>query len=62
MASMIREALQSGVPPTEIGILYRTNAQSRVLEEGLIRAGIPYRIIGGLAFYQRKEIKTSFPT
>lgn len=58
VASMIREALQSGVPPTEIGILYRTNAQSRVLEEGLIRAGIPYRIIGGLAFYQRKEIKT----
>lgn len=58
VASMIQDALKEGIPPTEIGVLYRTNAQSRVLEEGLIRSSIPYRIIGGLAFYQRKEIKT----
>ncbi|WZL81830.1 DNA helicase PcrA [Vallitaleaceae bacterium 9-2] len=38
-------------------ILYRTNAQSRLLEEGLVRSGIPYRLVGGVSFYQRKEIK-----
>ncbi len=38
-------------------ILYRTNAQSRSLEEALIRYGIPYRIVGGVKFYERKEIK-----
>ncbi len=41
----------------EIAILYRTNAQSRVFEEYLRRQNIPYRIYGGLSFYQRKEIK-----
>lgn len=38
-------------------VLYRTNAQSRALEEALLRASVPYRIVGGLKFYQRKEIK-----
>ena len=42
---------------SEIAILYRTNAQSRVLEEALRKQNIPYRICGGLSFYQRKEIK-----
>lgn len=41
----------------DIAILYRTNAQSRVLEDALRREGIPYKIYGGLSFYQRKEIK-----
>lgn len=41
----------------DIAVLYRTNAQSRVLEEALRARSIPYRIYGGLAFYQRKEIK-----
>lgn len=41
----------------DFAILYRTNAQSRVLEESLRRRNIPYRIYGGLAFYQRKEVK-----
>lgn len=41
----------------DFAILYRTNAQSRALEESLRRRGIPYRIFGGLSFYQRKEIK-----
>ena len=40
-----------------MAVLYRTNAQSRVLEEMLLRAGIPYRIYGGLRFYDRKEVK-----
>ncbi|MCW1013317.1 3'-5' exonuclease, partial [Streptococcus anginosus] len=38
-------------------ILYRTNAQSRTMEEALVKANIPYRIVGGLKFYDRKEIK-----
>ena len=42
---------------TDIAILYRTNAQSRVMEEALRKQSIPYRIYGGLSFYQRKEIK-----
>ncbi len=41
----------------QIAILYRTNSQSRVMEEALRKHGIPYRIYGGLSFYQRKEIK-----
>lgn len=41
----------------DIGILYRTNAQSRAIEQSLIRNNIPYRIFGGLKFYERREIK-----
>lgn len=41
----------------QMAILYRTHAQSRVFEEELLRQGIPYRIYGGISFYQRKEIK-----
>ena len=42
---------------SDIAVLYRTNAQSRVLEEGMMRAGIPYTMVGGLKFYDRKEIR-----
>jgi DNA helicase-2/ATP-dependent DNA helicase PcrA len=42
---------------SDIAIFYRTNAQSRVLEDVFIRAGTPYRVIGGVRFYQRKEIR-----
>ncbi|MBR4793409.1 MAG: UvrD-helicase domain-containing protein [Bacteroidaceae bacterium] len=45
------------VPWREMTILYRTNAQSRPLEEALRKRGLPYKIYGGLSFYQRKEIK-----
>ncbi|MBI4157573.1 UvrD-helicase domain-containing protein, partial [Candidatus Woesebacteria bacterium] len=41
----------------DIAVLYRTNAQSRVLEEALLHAGIPYVLVGGVRFYDRKEIK-----
>jgi len=41
----------------DIGILYRTNAQSRAIEQALIRYNIPYKIFGGLKFYERKEVK-----
>ena len=48
---------EEGYSFNEIAILYRTNAQSRVMEDVLRRAEIPYQIIGGLRFYERKEIK-----
>lgn len=41
----------------DIAVLYRTNAQSRVLEEAMVKTGLPYKIVGGLKFYHRKEIK-----
>jgi len=43
--------------PRHFVVLYRTNAQSRPLEEALIRAGLPYRIVGGTRFYERREVK-----
>ncbi len=48
---------QESIPYESFAILYRTNAQSRSLEEALRRLNIPYQIYGGLSFYQRKEIK-----
>ncbi|WP_245605266.1 ATP-dependent helicase [Thermonema rossianum] len=51
------QKLKKQLPNGEIAILYRTNAQSRAFEEALRRAGVKYRIIGGISFYQRKEIK-----
>lgn len=46
-----------GIPYGDMAILYRTNAQSRVLEEGLIKRALPYTMVGGTKFYDRKEIK-----
>lgn len=48
---------QGQIAPKDFAILYRTNAQSRAFEEALRKLNIPYRIYGGLSFYQRKEIK-----
>ncbi|HUC02241.1 MAG TPA: UvrD-helicase domain-containing protein [Candidatus Paceibacterota bacterium] len=50
-------ALRARDKDADIGILYRTNAQSRAIEQALIRNNIPYRIFGGLKFYERREIK-----
>jgi DNA helicase-2/ATP-dependent DNA helicase PcrA len=52
----VRESLAGGAMPMT-AVLYRTNAQSRALEDALMREGIAYRIIGGVRFYERKEIK-----
>ncbi|HEX9505059.1 MAG TPA: 3'-5' exonuclease, partial [Acidimicrobiia bacterium] len=41
----------------DIAVFYRTNAQSRVVEEALVRAGVPYRVVGGVKFYDRREVK-----
>lgn len=48
---------ESGTDWGDIAIFYRTNAQSRALEEMLVRSGIPYRVVGGTRFYERREIK-----
>lgn len=58
VAERIFETIQNEkVPYSDFAILYRTNAQSRALEEALRKINIPYKIYGGLSFYQRKEIK-----
>lgn len=53
----IRNYMQNGYARREIGVLYRSNAQSRVLEEALVNAGVPYRVYGGLRFFDRAEVK-----
>ncbi|MCF6139149.1 DNA helicase PcrA [Pseudalkalibacillus berkeleyi] len=53
----IKEMLQEGRKPSEMAILYRTNAMSRVMEEALVKSNITYNIVGGTKFYDRKEIK-----
>jgi DNA helicase II / ATP-dependent DNA helicase PcrA len=54
----IREARRQGIGvDSTLAILYRTNAQSRAIEDALMREAIPYRIVGGVRFYERKEIK-----
>lgn len=57
VAMHIMKLLRKGVDFNEIALLYRTNAQSRPFEEVFKTSGIPYRIYGGLSFYQRKEVK-----
>ena len=47
----------AAVRPADVAIFYRTNAQSRALEEVLIRVGLPYKVVGGTRFYERREIK-----
>ncbi|MEE8427869.1 MAG: DNA helicase II, partial [Woeseiaceae bacterium] len=53
----LRDWIDQGNVRADAAILYRSNAQSRVLEEGLINAAIPYRVYGGLRFFERAEIK-----
>lgn len=55
--STIQKLLHKGFMPQECVILYRTNAQSRVFEEVFLEHNIPYKIFGGIRFYQRKEVK-----
>lgn len=56
-ASIVENIEQNHNPYNDYAILYRTNAQSRAMEDALRRRNIPYRIYGGLSFYQRKEVK-----
>jgi DNA helicase-2/ATP-dependent DNA helicase PcrA len=53
----IQRLVDEGVSRSEIAVFYRTNAQSRVLEDMLVRAGVAYQVIGGTKFYERAEVK-----
>lgn len=55
----IRQWIKAGQPGGQAAILYRSNAQSRLFEEQLVNAGIPYRVYGGLRFFERAEIKSA---
>ena len=57
VAKEIKKLISEGVNPVDIAVLYRTNAQSRVMEEACLKNNIPYKIIGSFYFYNRKEIK-----
>ncbi|HEY5679443.1 MAG TPA: DNA helicase II [Pseudomonadales bacterium] len=59
VAERTAEALASGASADDVAVLYRSNAQSRVLEEAFLRAQIPYRIYGGVRFFERAEIKNA---
>src|SRR3989338_11549350 len=56
VAEQAANLIEGGVAPNEIAVLYRENAQSRVLEEALLHAGLPYRVLG-TRFFERKEVK-----
>lgn len=57
IASEIEKQHGSGTPYNQIAVFYRTNAQSRMLEDMLLRAGVPYRLVGGTRFFDRQEIR-----
>ena len=53
----IQDWLESGRRPSGVGVLYRSNAQSRLFEQALLRADIPYRVYGGVRFFERAEVR-----
>ncbi len=53
----IRDAREAGISPNDVAVFYRVHAQSRVLEEALRAASMPYQIVGGMKFYDRAEVK-----
>ncbi len=57
VVEQIRNQRQLGVSLKDIAVLYRTNYQSRAIEEAFLKAGLPYKLVGGFRFYERKEIK-----
>lgn len=58
VAQRIDELTDAGeIKPSDVAVFYRTNAQSRVFEEVFIRVGLPYRVVGGVRFYERKEVR-----
>ncbi len=57
VVSRIQQKVAEGHQRQEFAVLYRSNAQSRVLEEALLQAGVPYRVYGGMRFFERAEIK-----
>ena len=59
VVNRITDYIEQGHRRSEVAVLYRSNAQSRVFEETLLAAGIPYRVYGGLRFFERAEIKNA---
>lgn len=57
VATEIQDLIKTGIEKKDIAILYRTNAQSRIVEEEMLRENIPYKVVGSFYFYNRKEIK-----
>ena len=57
VAEQVAELEVSGYRPSDVAVFYRTNAQSRVLEEVFVRFGLPYQVVGGVKFYERREVK-----
>ncbi len=57
VVSEVERLIEGGASPREISVFYRTNAQSRALEDVLVREGVPYQVVGGVRFYERAEIK-----
>src|SRR5204863_2382584 len=57
VAAEVAQLMEEGFSGREVAVFYRTNAQSRVLEDVLVRQGVPYQVIGGPRFYERAEIK-----
>ncbi len=57
VVEQMRKQKQLGVSLKDMAVLYRTNYQSRAVEEALLKAGLPYKLVGGFRFYERKEIK-----
>ena len=57
VVSEVERLIDGGASPRHISVFYRTNAQSRALEDVLVREGVPYQVVGGVRFYERAEIK-----
>jgi DNA helicase II / ATP-dependent DNA helicase PcrA len=57
VVSEIERLIEAGARPADVSVFYRTNAQSRTLEDVLVREGVPYQIVGGVRFYERAEVK-----
>ena len=57
VAKEIDDLADHGVKPGDVAVFYRTNAQSRAIEEVLVRVGLPYKVVGGTRFYERREVK-----
>ncbi len=57
IATTVKQLLKKGVPASEVAVFYRVNSQSRILEDAFRKNNIPYQIVGGVRFYERKEVK-----
>ena len=57
VVSEVERLIDGGSSPRDISVFYRTNAQSRALEDVLVREGVPYQVVGGVRFYERAEVK-----